>query len=569
MPSPIRISIALRNWLQKLTFSYYTFCIASLACAILSYLAIKTGGTILAPRVPYYLLGFCLSYGIGMIAYRYRPYLLTTPTPLQKPSISKCRYILTIVISILASSLSCLLYTAWFKGDDYAFMHDSGIAQRMESYWHSYLTWVSRSGELLAHLIGVTPNRWQVYILIPIVVALAPFFLFRLVTPPSFSIATRKGICFYTMVFFLMLIPTYVSAWRIFYCFAAGMNYLLPSVCAFLLLSNYNPTRWYNAPAKNSISEIAGSAFCFALGTFVCWGGEALSLIVLFVLAIWFAYRMTKRQPILLKCWHGLIGCIIGTTLLFAAPALSSRSRIDSSVRTLDISLLSPEQLNDFLSNLTWEKVNMLKGGSSVIVLDGIPLWKHIFFLPYHLERYLECSVWPLAAFFVLTITVLVNSSASKKRILLIFSSLTLFSILSACSYLYSCIPTHMSFTPSTFILLYGISYVYWNSRLRFCNRLIFTVLIAATALCYLIPAGIEGWQYKQYEIARFEEIAHQKAQGKQHIVLPPAYPSPPKDSLGLIMRSDLKENPSVYPNNIAAWAHKVESISQLPIPQE
>lgn len=529
--------------------------------------AYMRGGQTILPRVPFYLTGACMTFGICVVARKYQINTSLFEEEKPTPPIQR-RLIETFTLIAIGGtcyvSLALLLYCAWFKGDDYVFFHDGGITERLKIWWQSYISWVSRSGEFVAHLLGISKNRWQVFTLVPLLVVLSPVFFFNLVSNSKQSLCSKEGRYFYVLCISLLLLSTKMDAWRIFYCFAASMNYLFPSIAAVLLLSFYNQKRWSGTGESSSAVATGRNLAIFGLGIYVCWGGESLSLIVLSLLIIWFAYRMIKHQPIPVYCWLGCIGSVIGTTLLFASPALKSRSMIDAKARALDIQGMTAEQIHHFVSNLSWDQVNLLKGSSGVIILNGIPLWQHVHFLPYLLERYIQCSMYILSALLIFTILTLLSHQQSRVNLIVIAGSLAV-SLFGACAYLYSCIPTPMSFAPATISLIGAIAYIYWNSSIAFTKMKLVVIIAFATALYHLIPAGIEGWQYKPYEKNRFKEIVRQKALGKQDIVLPPAYPSLPHDYLGLIKRSDLKFSPDEYPNNLAPYVLQVKSISQLP----
>ena len=551
----------------NLVFSYHALVIVIVLCITISGWSHARGGQVILPRIPYYLVGGCIAFALCVIARKYQGVKSvfieaehTTPhSPNQTGVI-----ILMITGSLCYAGLALLLYCAWFKGDDYAFFHEGGIAERLAIWWQSYLTWVSRSGELVAHLLGISLNRWEVFLLVPLIVVVSPIFFFKLVTDTTQSLCSKKGLYFYVLSIALLLLSTKLEAWRIFYCFAASMNYLLPCLSAILFLSFYNDKRWDTFETYQVRSNVRRALTILVLGIYTCWGGESLALMVLTLLTIWFTHRMFRHQLIPGYCWIGLVGSVIGATLLFAAPALKSRSMIDAKARVLNISEMNSEQINHFVSNLSWEQVNLLKGGSSVIVLDGIPLWQHVHFLPYLLERYVECSVYVLSVLLVFSLVYLFNKNKSKVDLYVIVGTLAI-SLFGACAYLYSCIPTPMSFAPATISLLGAISYLYWNSNISLNKLRLLVIVVLSIALYHLVPAGIEGWQYKAYEKIRFEEIARQKAQGIQDIILPPAYPHPPHDYLGLIKHGDLKESPTAYPNNLVMEVLQVKSISQLP----
>ncbi len=343
--------------------------------------------------------------------------------------------------------------------------------------------------------------------------------------------------------------------------------YLFPGIFAFLLLSYYNPRRWSAWQSAGSARRIIQYCLIIILSVYVCWGGESLSFIVISSLTVWFACRMRNKLYIPGICWLGYMGAISGATMLFAAPALASRSKIDATARALDVFSMNCDQLKEFVANLSLEKINLLKGSSGIIVLDGIPLWQHVYFLPHLITKYSICSAYILLTIGILLIMLLTNQKKTRRQHLYIIITGISISLLGACAYLYSCIPTSMSFAPATFTLIAVISYIYWNCEIQKNTLTIISGIVACICMIHLIPAGIEAWIYKPYEKQRFTEIHSQKSAGAQHLILPAPYPEAPRDSLGLISRSDLKEDPKAYPNVIASDKLHVKSISQHPCP--
>ena len=550
----------------NLVFSYCSLIIIIVLCIIISGWSHARGGQVILPRIPYYLAGGCIAFALCVIARKYQGgksvFIKSEQTASHAPNPTDVIKLM-LIGGLCYSGLALLLYCAWFKGDDYAFYHENEIAERLMICWKSYISWVSRSGEVVAHLMGISKSRWEVFLLVPLIIVFAPVFFFNLVASSSQNLFSKKGHYFYILCVSLLLLSTTMNNWRIFYCFAASMNYLFPTISAIFLMSFYNHKRWKTEEECAPAILVTRTLSALILGIYVCWGGESLSLMVLLVLTIWFAYRMAKRLPIPGFCWSGCIGSVIGTTLLFAAPALKARSLLTAKNRTLDIASMNSEQINEFVSNLSWERVNVLHGGSGIISLDGIPLWQHAYFLPYLLERYSRCSVYILFTLLLFALLTLFNRQKSRIDICIIAGTLMV-SLFGACAYLYSCIPTAMSFAPATIFLIGAIAYIYWNVNISFSKLKLFVIIVFATALYHLVPAGIEGWQYKPYEKCRFEEIARQKAQGIQDIILQPAYPHSPQDYLGLIKRGDLKESPCTYPNGMVMKALQVKSISQL-----
>lgn len=532
-----------------------------------------TEDSLYIPRIPYYLLGLVTMHSIAIISCKYkaqkkkaRP---VTPIEIERKE-EEYPYLLALICFVTYVGVALVIYGTWYKGGDLIFAGNEGIRSKLTAIFASYTHWVSRSGELAAYAFGSPQNRWQMTCFIPAAVVCAPFVIIRLVTRSGISMSTTRGICFFVFCSCLLLISTSMTKeWYIFYAYSVSMNYLFPCILGILFLSYYNYNRWKTRGVQNRTISSSYSVICFFLGLYVCWGGEALSLIIHTALIVWVFQRMRKSLEIPSFCWHGVQGAVLGSTMLFAAPALSSRTKIVNQTKSLDVSQFSPEEMLNFVTNLTWEKVELLKGTSEIITLNDIPFWQHLFFLPYLLERYVQCSIYVITVLGILLIFLLTDSAKNKRKHLLILSGAISLSLIGACAYLYSCIPNQTSYFPATMVLLCGVAYLYWNCKMTFFKSFILVMAVATVSLSYLVPAGVEAWQYKKYERMRNEEIARQKAKGLRHIVLPPPYEKEPDDPLGLITKWDLNEDATQWPNPCAAKAYQVESISQIPIHKE
>ena len=87
--------------------------------------------------------------------------------------------------------------------------------------------------------------------------------------------------------------------------------------------------------------------------------------------------------------------------------------------------------------------------------------------------------------------------------------------------------------------------------------------MLFGTAGFIFIPAGIEGWAYKKYELARHTQIIRLRERGVKDIVLERPFLVEPKDPISLIKFTDLKANANQYPNGGAAGFYKVRSVIQ------
>lgn len=472
----------------------------------------------------------------------------------------KCKIIIFALALISFVFLSLLLSTAWVKGDDWAFLsfsENTDFISRAKIALRRYFTWVSRGGEFYGTLIGLSYNKWQTWILVPIVTVMAPFAFFSLVKrKKEDSIYTPEGILFYCSILYLCLVGVNTSPWRNYYCYAAAINYLFPTTISLWFLS------FFRSDSGEARTRPLKCAALFILGFFSGWGTECMSATLLPLLTIWVIYNLfPSHNKLPLHSYWGYSGFLFGCFALFASPALSSRSNIELNATGNLITKMSSGDLSIFLSNLDWDAVNSLRGVSGVITLKGIPIMQHFYFIPFISEIFLSCCAIGMISFaYFFTIHLL--NKASNRRHAFIALSILLLSWLCAFSYLVQCIPSKMSFLPPCFILIAGSGYLMLRID-SILKNLVFSCLLLVGANILFIPAGIEAWSYKKYEKIRHQTIIELKKNRVEDIVLSRPYPKEPEDTLGLISSQDMKDTPSKYPNERIANYYEIKSIRQ------
>ena len=476
-----------------------------------------------------------------------------------------------VVSAILVyCSISLLLYSAWMKDDEFGFAYKhSSYFGHVYATFERYTLFVSRIGDLFVHLCPLGDNRWQVFLLTPLVPTLIPFALHRLVSSKKETIFSFSGFCFYWLCVVLSLLCVYLPSWRSYYCYAANANYLWPSALLIWFLSYYNKSRW-NYSKKELCGEIGFCSLLFVLGLVVAWSQECLAVVLLPFLSIWIFYHLYTKKYIPNSCFWGYIGAVFGAFLLFAAPALKSRLSIEAPRRKIDIANMTEWELDQFLSTLNWEKVNLLRGPTNVVNFQDIPLLDRFHFLPFLLERYWECCVIAIIAFFALVVVFTVLKSIRKQN--LKFPNMSWFyaacSIFTALAYSVSCIPGRWSFTVCGFLLVIACAFIAQEIRKDYAAKWILPVVAICSvlyAMWVFVPAAVEAIELKKYEHARTAEIIKQRDSGKMDIELQYPLPYQPVDSLGLIQVDYMSENPEAYNNEVASRFYKVNSISQKP----
>lgn len=454
--------------------------------------------------------------------------------------------------------MSMLLYSSWVKGDDWAFINmseDVSLYSRYRTALHRYLTWVSRGGEFYGTLIGLSFNRWQNWFFVPLVSVFAPFAFFAMVKRPGDTIYSRTGVLFYISIFFLCLLGVNLPVWRNYWCYAAAVNYLFPTVLTVWFLSYYRTDRGAIYSKKTQCLAL------FVLGLLSGWGTECMTVTVLPLLSVWVFYNLLRKNRLPLSSYWGYVGFLAGAFLLFASPALSMRNKQVTESLQGFVSSMNSDHLEHFLHNLNAETIELLRGVSGIISLKDIPIFSHIYFIPYASQLFMSCCWVAMLVFTILIVIRFVSKKESKKDLLVAMSFL-LISWLCSFSYLAQCIPNTMSYLPPSFILIAGCGYLFIRTKFALFNAFLTAALLIFAGITF-VPPGIEAWNYKKYEKMRHEQILSLKAQGVDHIVLERPYPTEPKDEISLIKRADLKDNPDKYPNQDVAHYYKVSTIRQ------
>ena len=478
-----------------------------------------------------------------------------------------CLVALLVSCLVVYGCFSYFISLAWFKGDDYLFAtHDVFSLSHLYGAIHAYLNRVSRVGEIMAYLLGIMDNRWQHWVLTPIFLVVLPFALVRLVCK-EFNWGSIRGLMVFWSVVFLALQSTQTEGyWRSFWCFAAAANYFWSTVVVFCFLPVFFSWKWGEV-GQRGWRKWLGVMLAFVLGVYSGWGSEAMTVTLLPLISCWMVYQKLKGSRISMKCWSGFLGFCLGAFFLFASPALGRRAVGAAHTRALDVSAMSPEDISTFVQNLTPEKIHMLVDGSGVVNLQGIPLWEHIYFLPYLAGEYWSCCHYPTWILLVLAGLTLLLRPGHWRRTLAIAASMYLVSWGCACSYLGGAVPSSMSFLPPSFIIGAACVLLLVNLKGRFSQPCVCMVvlLVVGTGLHLLLPPAIEAHHYKKYEHEKFAEIERQKAAGVKQVVLHRTWPAPPKDALGMICSMELGPDPEAYPNSSARHFYGVEGISLLP----
>lgn len=450
-----------------------------------------------------------------------------------------------------------LISLAWLQGDDWWMLDRGGLADRFNGVFHNYLDWNARLGDALTRVTRVTFDRWEPRIFNTLAVMLAPLALFRLCKKEGESMFSGKGLVFYGFTWALVMLNSYIPMWKSIFDYSACANYMYPSVATVWLLSFYR---------NDSLQEDSSHAKClglFILGVVCGWGTESADAVLVPMLTLLMVLSLKgKTRRWTPHAWAGFWGFMIGSAILILSPALGRRTTRTLEGMQLDVSSMMPEQMQDFLQNLSWDSLALIRS-EGVIYIKDFPLFDRIwYFSPFWGERFLACCWVGLSAVGVLAILLLLERSGNVLRTIGWGLLIVLAGIGMGLAYLYSCIPSTMAFYPACFCINIAVCFLFLRLNNKWIRNGVSGMLLAG-ALGLFIPAGIEAWQYKHYEAERWDAIHAQIAEGKQDIVLPKPYPVEPRDPVGLIGSLQLGEDPTKFPNNMAARSLNVNSIRQ------
>ena len=472
-------------------------------------------------------------------------------------------WIICITCLVLYIAIAHVISLAWLKGDDYIFIavNDMGLKERLTFILGRYINWVSRTGDITCSVLGIAENRWQQVLLTPMFIIATPFVLHQLVKREGESIWGLKGWLTILLSVPVMMLSTRMEGgtpWRIFWCYAASVNYLWASVIICWFLTFYRGGN--STVGATGGTSILPCTAMFALGMYSGWSLECVSVLLVPGMLLWYAVSIRQKRHITAPQFAGILGCLFGAFMLFGSPALGRRGASELAGRAFDPGQMSFAESWSFVTNHSTENLALLKGGTVQYLLDGLPVILRPFYAPELLQTLWNCSM----AVVYIILLMMVYAVVSKQYRALRGGLLgVLLSVLCACSYLYSCIPTEMSFWPASFILLGTAVYMFVNMHLVQPLRWAMGLAAMGTAAYIIVPAALEAEQYEPYEQARLQYIHSQVAAGVKELQLSPPYPTLPQDKLGLIRCMDLEPNAKTYPNFIAKDYYKVDSISQ------
>lgn len=485
------------------------------------------------------------------------PYITTPKLSTDKSASTKSIVILTIILSATYLFLLFIIKSSWLNGDEFVILHVSSLplVERLQIAGGSYLHWVSRVGELICNIGGIHLNRWQIFIINPLVIISIPIALWKLLGNDYSKIASAKGLTFFIFLIGLLMAGNSIGLWKCYTNYAASANYLWPILFNIIFLSFYNPKNWHS----DSTFFVFNVAI-FTIGLIAGWGTECISVIVFPILVIFLSYRLRKKLHTPVYAYTGLMGYLWGIMLMFASPAHATRCMKAASFRSIQPEHMSFTEVFNWVSSLTPEKLDML--GAPNVSLHGIPLILHIYFLEPMAQIFWAESSLFTTILIILTIILLIIKKGNRKKVVLISLSSISLAWISASAYLSQSIPTEMSFVPPAFFIVAGISY-HFLTLLKHSpiKSFIFASLIAIMALFNVVPSWIEAIEYKHYEANQYKLINQAINGGLKNINIPSPYTSVPENKLRLINFRHLSEDAQSYTNKSLSEYYGVDSI--------
>lgn len=479
-----------------------------------------------------------------------------------KPAWREIAWFFALVV-VCGGLLASLLRQSWFQHDEWVcilWSHLPLLTAVKQSILR-YFSWVSRIGEIGTVVVGISPSRWQEWVLTSFFAALAPIATFLLVKKSNATLFSGKGRWFYMTAFALFLLAVYLPRWRNYWCYAASWNYLYPTVCLIYFLS------FFRSDAKQRKGFFA-CLFAFSVGCVSGWGTECGFAVICPLLTCLVLYNLVAKTPWLpFTSYCGYCGFLWGGAAIFCSPALYLRARMVSTTKAIDISSLSASEYYDFLHNLDWDKVFLLRGATNIISLKDIPLLDRIYFLPFTGERFWECCCVVLVFWVLLSMVFLFCCKEKRKFRIFLVSVLGIgVSALAALSYAVQCIPSHMSFLPAGFAAVVACMFLFERFSNQTAMRICGSLALVAACIVF-VPAGIQAAQYKDQDIARFETVYQAKQRGETDITLRKPSVTLWWPTLGLIAVDDIKSADKTgddsFPNSYCAKHFGIHSINQ------
>lgn len=411
-----------------------------------------------------------------------------------------------IAITILfIFMLMLMLLTTWPKGDEWMLItcRESGLSNSFRGAGNQYYIWCSRIAESIGIAFGLSRNMWENRILTPFFISIIPFISFSLCSPRGLGLSSRDGLFFIVAADSLLLLIApyfYASYW-------VNVTYVWTTAFSVLLLLLFR---------KCLSSGLLISFGAFSAAVIVGWSTEcgAFSWGLLITLL---TYEHIRKRT-----WSNIqtiiiVGFFAGCFMLYSSPAMNNRSE---SARTF-LSTMTPEQIHEYVRDLSWEKVKALKGGAVIAVLKDVPYHLRIYFWPYLMELFWGIAKPTLIACGAMSCLAVGEFRKNRKILFLGGIGLTI-SIVCATIYLAGAIPNQGSLYPAAFITFLTFCYLFANIKSAPVIRGSLAALLCAASLIQYVPGIIDAFRMIPLRTQRDIALDRQARLRKEEIILPP-----------------------------------------------
>ena len=413
-------------------------------------------------------------------------------------------YIISITL-LFIFFLVLMLLTTWPKGDEWMLItcRESGLSNSFRGAGNQYYIWCSRIAEFIGIAFGLSRSMWENRILTPFFISVIPFISFALCAPRESKLSSRDGFLFIVAEDSLLLLIApyfYASYWcNVTYVWTAAF-----SVLVLLLFRRCHSRGLLISFGAFSAAVIAGwSTEC---------GAFSLGLLI----------TLLTYEHIRKRTWSNIqtiiiVGFVAGCFMLYSSPAMHNRS---GSAQTF-LSTMTPDQIHEYVRNLSWEKVKALKGGAVIAVLKDVPYHLRIYFWPYLMELF-----WGIAGPALIAcgaISCLSVGDFRKNRKILIHGGIGLtVSIVCATIYLAGAIPNQGSLYPAAVITLLTFCYLFTNIKLAPVIRGFIAAILCAASLIQYVPGIVDALRMIPLRTQRDIELDRQARLRREEIILPP-----------------------------------------------
>lgn len=404
-----------------------------------------------------------------------------------------------VVLAALQFALSyTIIYNSWWSGDDFYCTLNTG-----QPFYVRFLRWiwcsnihVARGGELFFYLFPLTPDRWVHLTLTPLLFALFPVAIKRLVLPRLVWCSPR-GAVFYLCAACMIYLGARFSTYC---CFSGCANYIYGTIFVMFLLPYY--VYRVDQTGSHSWLTIALFGLCTILFGLSTEGIAVVFTALLFGQLVWRYWKGLSLPPLY---YLSLITFWMGVSWLLFTPGASVRG------------MNSP-----------------MVGGIVPYNLYGLPLWTKLTYLPELwavVWRVTHVALMLYMAMLLYGVFVYVKTDDKARLLRQIGISLVIvaISLLTAVAYIAGAVPNGSTFTPCSFGIISAVLYLAFS--LSEARRSLLVPLLMAMVLCVLcvqliVPSLSYSMYLKPYELQRNARIQEQLAAGKDTIRLPYPYPA-------------------------------------------